>query len=578
MKTLIYFILSIVTMAKLPASTLQVPSQYATIQSAVNASSNGDTVLVAPGTYMENVTLYGKRIVLASHFILEGDRSYIAATVINGSQPVHADTASVIRIVHGEDSTTVITGFTITGGSGTKWEDPLNPGYIWRGGGGIIILNASPVIRYNIIRSNSVNNTTGVSGAQGGGILCYGGYPEIVNNWIVRNSANYGGGIVIDYSGALVKNNIIYRNTGGTEWYGGSAIWCIGEPTLPRSKIIENNTILSNVAATGTGGILIWNATTTIRNNILWGNSITQIKKVGGTVNASYNDIQGGYTGTGNINANPLFADSQLFLQTISPCIDAGDVDSVYNDPENISQPGFAEWPSLGLVRNDIGAYGGPCRHLLPFAEEPWISLLTASLNFGTVSIDDSVVRKIALSSKGTLAVQIDSVCVKHQFPGITCLTGLALSIPPYGSDTLRMQWSPVSEMPLTDTLLIYHNDTTTANPLCVPLSGSVTSVDIDPNPALPFRFSLEQNYPNPFNPSTMIQYALPIASHVELVIYNILGQPVKTLVRQYETAGYKTALWDGTDNKGKIVSSGIYLYRITIDGISYTKKMVLSR
>ncbi len=268
MKTLSYFILSIAAMAQLTAGTLQVPSQYVTIQSAVNASSNGDTVLVAPGTYMENITLYGKRILLASQFILEGNRSYISATVINGSQPAHADTASVIRVAHGEDSTTVITGFTITGGSGTKWEDPLNPGYVWRGGGGIIILNASPVIKHNIIRFNSVNNTAGVSGAQGGGLLCYGGYPEIANNWIVRNFANYGGGIVIDYSGAMVRNNIIYRNTGGTEWYGGSAIWCIGEPSVPKPKIIENNTMISNVASTGTGGILVWSATATIRNNI----------------------------------------------------------------------------------------------------------------------------------------------------------------------------------------------------------------------------------------------------------------------------------------------------------------------
>ena len=79
----------------------------------------------------------------------------------------------------------------------------------------------------------------------------------------------------------------------------------------------------------------------------------------------------------------------------------------------------------------------------------------------------------------------------------------------------------------------------------------------------LPKEFGLRQNYPNPFNPATVIKYALPKASVVKIQIYNILGQKVRNLVDEPQEPGYKTIHWDGRDNSGKEVGSGIYFYRI---------------
>lgn len=93
-----------------------------------------------------------------------------------------------------------------------------------------------------------------------------------------------------------------------------------------------------------------------------------------------------------------------------------------------------------------------------------------------------------------------------------------------------------------------------------------------------PASFSLKQNYPNPFNPETIIEYSLPKGSSVEIVVYNILGQKVRTLLEEYQRAGWHRVLWDGRDNKDKEVSSGIYLYRIKTSEFSQTKKMVLLR
>jgi hypothetical protein len=92
----------------------------------------------------------------------------------------------------------------------------------------------------------------------------------------------------------------------------------------------------------------------------------------------------------------------------------------------------------------------------------------------------------------------------------------------------------------------------------------------------VPTDFSLSQNYPNPFNPTTTIKYAIPQDARVNLVIYNILGQAVKTLVNLEQQAGYYTARWDGTNDYGSHVASGIYIYRISAGSYTQTIKMNL--
>ena len=88
--------------------------------------------------------------------------------------------------------------------------------------------------------------------------------------------------------------------------------------------------------------------------------------------------------------------------------------------------------------------------------------------------------------------------------------------------------------------------------------------------------YSLEQNYPNPFNPLTVIKYDLVESVKVELTIFDILGQEVKTLVNSFQEKGRRTAIWNGVDNFNNNVSSGIYFYRISAGEWTDIKKMIL--
>jgi predicted extracellular nuclease len=100
---------------------------------------------------------------------------------------------------------------------------------------------------------------------------------------------------------------------------------------------------------------------------------------------------------------------------------------------------------------------------------------------------------------------------------------------------------------------------------------GTVTSVDINREPVVPVQYALGQNYPNPFNPSTLIVYDLPTAGLVTVNIYNVLGQEVRTLVHEVQTAGRYTVRFNGTS-----LPSGVYFYRLQAGAFSQAKKMLM--
>lgn len=133
------------------------------------------------------------------------------------------------------------------------------------------------------------------------------------------------------------------------------------------------------------------------------------------------------------------------------------------------------------------------------------------------------------------------------------------------GFDSIQLRYTPGGY----STGVLYFDDLRLAE------AGDV-AVD-DQNLTTIMQFSLQQNYPNPFNASTNILYSVgPGAQFVKLAIYNLLGEKLRELVNEMQTAGERSVVWNGKDDQGVSVSSGLYLYRLTLGSMSLTKTMVL--
>ncbi len=112
-------------------------------------------------------------------------------------------------------------------------------------------------------------------------------------------------------------------------------------------------------------------------------------------------------------------------------------------------------------------------------------------------------------------------------------------------------------------------------NKICI-LLNSTGPTAVEEEELVPNVFEVTQNFPNPFNPLTSFGYTVPKTTAVVVDVYNALGQKVRTLVDQTQTAGKYRVMWDGTDSRGHSVASGVYLYRVSVDGSTTTKKMLL--
>jgi predicted outer membrane repeat protein len=279
---------------------------FQTIQEGIDAASDGDTVIVAPGAYFEKVVFNGRAISLVSR---EGP----AQTTIDASRE-----GSVVTFDRGEGAETVIEGFSITGGGGTYQ------------GSGIYCSGSSPTIaNCRIYRNMSVHPHPG------GGICCQSSNPTISNCLIYSNWSNeWGGGIWCYESSPQIEGCAIVQNSA---FYGGGGIACDDDC----SPVVINCTIFGNLSPWQGGGIDSgWESHTLAINSIIWGNQQSDIGVSNGTIelrSCVYDglvwSLYGEFIdGGGNITADPLFSRPLMpipHLSAASPCIDAGSQNGV---------------------------------------------------------------------------------------------------------------------------------------------------------------------------------------------------------------------------------------------------------
>ncbi len=362
------------------------------------------------------------------------------------------------------------------------------------------------------------------------------------------NSGAIGGGVYAMTGAADVRHNLfVGNNTTGA----GAAVY-VSELT---SGELAGNTLDRNVVGSGAGGMTINNTAIEVFNNIVTNSSGHGIAANGATLpwvgynlvwGATGNDYDGTGPGDGAVTGDPAFADTasgDYHLGPHSPAIDAGRPGAVYEDPDG--------------SRGDMGWYGS---HAFTMDQPSYPKNLAVSLEFGD----------------------------------------------------LVLRWSPNPE-PDIDQYLIYCDSTSGFKPSADNFVAAVTSADTSANLGAPGDTSyylvstidtdgyasgysnegyngppteagdvayhqnrLYQNVPNPFNPTTRIRFELAERTQTTLVVYDVAGRVVKRLAGGERPRGVYSVTWDGTNDAGIRVSSGIYFYRLQAGSFVQTRKMLI--
>ena len=339
--------------SQLHAHIIHIPADSSTIQSGINGAINGDTILVADGTYTgdgnRDIDFMGKAIVVMSENGPE-------VTIIDceGSE---LDPHRGFHFHSGEGAESILQDFTIRNG-------------FQSGEGGAIhcSLYSSPTIMNCTFSGNSTVS-------RGGGIYnWYFSDPTVTNCTFIGNSAVAGGGMYNYYSFPTVTNCIFSGNSAD---YGGAMFNALNSsPTVTNCTFIGNTanndgggmynehrsspaiincTFSNNSAVSGGGMYNIYASNPTVTNCILWENTGGSIMNASSTPTVTFSDVEGGHIGEGNLDADPFFVTFHGFdflLRRDSPCIDTG-------DPAIVDGFDWPEWYNNG-PRSDMGAYGGP--------------------------------------------------------------------------------------------------------------------------------------------------------------------------------------------------------------------------
>ena len=585
---------------------IQVPQDQPGIQAGINAAFPGDTVLVADSTYTENIDFKGKAITVASYFLMDGDTTHINNTIIDGSKPSDPDYGSVVMFVSGEDTTSVLCGFTITNGSGVATSTG-------RAGGGIFCYNSGCMIVANKITNNSITG----SSAYGGGLSTL---PFISNAWVVlkknqithntvtaNNVQAQGGGVSLFCNAQIHSNLISYNtcitNTGSYYTTSGGGICSISQST-PRELIMENNSVTHNsIRINGNpgqgpialgGGVFNYGCSgrmtgNEISYNEIWDYSNWGAMAIGASVGLCPDSllIEGNIFrgnaykhGTGESYAGGLHIFGTEAVSVINNLIEGNS--ATYGGGVAINH--YINPCTVDMVNNTIvnntATYGGAIRiyqatanlmncilwgNQAPTSAAIYIESGTVKAAYcdiqgdssgtGNIDLDPQLVADSLSNSSDCIGAGINS----HDFGG-----GIILSCP---SEDINGRTRPFPAGSMPD-LGAWES-----------LRDVPTGISPEIVAEFPHAFELKQNYPNPFNPSTTIEFALPRPAFVTLKIYNLLGEEVASLISEQRMAGIHKFDWDARG-----LASGVYLYRLQAGDPSHrsgqsfiqTRKLIL--
>jgi hypothetical protein len=489
-------------------TTIHVPGDQATIQAAITVAQPGDTVLVAPGTYLENLDFQGKAITVTS-----SDGAAVTIVDGNGAGPV-------VSFKSGEGAGSVLSGLTVRNGV------PANT-FPFLDGAGVVILNSSPTITGNVItgnhgicgigmgikggsaviRDNTITGNTqagGDGGCGGGGVEVEGDFshpattPLITGNTITNNSllgGGFGGGIEVSFNASptiqnnFISGNAVFNSGGGIHIQnesvtpvvivqniivnnsvgGGGSGGGVYASSSDANIILTGNTIVGNTAFDGSSGIFADPFTPiTISNNIV----VAAIGQTGIVCNQfrstfptfSHNDVTspgGGQSyssncaaaaqGNGNISLDPQLVNAtagDYHLQATSPAIDAGD-----NGAPNLLQHDYDGNPRIVDGNNDCTATVDMGAYELQASVQS--SASPASLSFANQVLNTtSNAQQVIVSAAGNSCLKVSLAVTGDFAQSNTCGAG----IPAGQSCVVSVTFTPITTGTRTGSLSLNGN------------------------------------------------------------------------------------------------------------------------
>ncbi len=520
------------------ATIINVPGDQPTIQEGINVAVDGDTVLVADGIYTGNLNKNLTWNGIEKHIIVKSENGY-ENCVIDCENDGRAFNFNQTY----QDTTDIIDGFTIMNGLIYFYE---------HNGGAIYCHSVSPKVQNNKLFDNAASD------GAGGGIYIKFGSPIMRDNVIISNSAECGGGIYCSSSSAIIENNLIDGNTASVLIWLDSSLGgglCIsGGSPLVKDNIIQNNIAFNNDLegyALG-GGIYVFRSETLIKNNLITENLVVIFGGYGdgsGIANISYLSDTLYCTIECNTIANNLGSGLFSLNATISNnIIYANSNSGIYYYPQSNNgiicnnnvygnEPNFNNCP-LGIGNTSWGfnINGTACDSCFNISEDP----LFVSNQNGNYFLSQIVAGQ------------------NEQSPCVNAGSG---DVTEFELENYTTRTDSIADIAIVD--IGYH----------YPDGIIVTNIeDVEFQPKL-YQFF---NYPNPFNPQTTISFQLSENDEVNLSIYNIKGQKIKTIVNQKLEQGLHQITWDGKNDNNQYVASGVYFYKLKVNNKNIAIKKCL--
>jgi subtilisin family serine protease len=567
----------------------QVPGEFTFISDAMNCAAVGDTIKVLGGHNLGATTMQGKNLQILGGY----DASYAGRDVVGNPSLIQGlPTGPALQFFGAVTSDCVVDGFAVSGGGGRTFADiPYSGKY----GGGIMLNQHSPTLRNFTVSGNSVGNSTTLG--LGGGIAMYNSTAVLENFTVTGNSGMYGAGIFI-YEGAptltnvtidgntLRQDNLTYPPRGGamhiidaapmltdvtcdnhTDAEKGGGIYAAGVNSTP-SLTMTGGSVSGNSAKTNGAGICILGGALDLTDVVIDGNvqnAAATFMNGGGLFADGATVAIDGVTATGN-SAHAGGGIQMINSPDVSVAntLVAGNTALIYGGNVHLGTTTAATLQNLTIADNNCPAGGAG---LYSTGTTITVSNTISAFNTGGAAQANGMY----IAGAATLTCNDVFGNDGSGYGGVADPTGTGgnIALDPQFCDRGTGDYRVNPSGPCAP-----------ANSggcgLIGALEASCGGTNAVEDPQVPVAFRVDQAFPNPFNPMTSIRFALPAAARTSVVVYDVRGRTVKTLVNDNLPAATHVVRWQGDDDRGRAVSAGIYFYRVTSGDHTAVGRMAL--